>query len=56
MTKTSVTLAGTITEPAGSAATPATYQFEYGPTTAYGQSTPSATTTVTAAGATVTAR
>ena len=49
MTTTGVTLAGTIAEPAGSAATTVTYQFEYGTSTEYGATTPPATTTATRA-------
>ncbi len=56
VSKTAVTLTGTITEPAGSDATPADYQFEYGTSPTYGTTTPSATTTATSTGATVTAQ
>ena len=51
----SATVNGTITEPGGSAATTATYQFEYGTDTTYGTSSAAATTTVTATGAGVSA-
>ncbi len=49
------TVNGSIAEPAGSAATTASYQFEYGTATTYGASTAAATTTVTPAGASVSA-
>jgi hypothetical protein len=49
------TLTGTISEPAGSPSTPVSYSFQYGTTTAYGSSTPSATATVTPAGVSVSA-
>jgi streptogramin lyase len=44
------TLTGTISEPAGSAATAASYHFDYGISTAYGASTATATATATATG------
>ena len=56
VTKTAATLSGTISEQAGAAATPVTYHFDYGTTTNYGQSTPSATTTAMPAGVTVSAQ
>ena len=52
---TSVTVNGTISEPAGSSATSATYQFEYGTGTTYGTSTTPATATATPAGTSVSA-
>jgi virginiamycin B lyase len=55
VTKAGVTLSGTISEPAGSAATPVSYDFEYGTGTAYGASTASATATATPAGVSVSA-
>jgi virginiamycin B lyase len=56
VTTTGVTLTGTITEQAGAAATPTTYRFDYGTTTAYGDMTPCATTTVTPSGVVVSAQ
>lgn len=55
VTKEGSTLNGTISEPAASAATAASYHFEYGTSTAYGSSTGTASTTVTPAGASVSA-
>jgi virginiamycin B lyase len=55
VTKAGVTLSGTLSEPAGSAATPVSYDFEYGTGTAYGASTASATATATPAGVSVSA-
>ncbi len=46
---------GTISEPAGSAPTAVTYEFQYGTSTAYGSSTPSATATATPSGTSVSA-
>jgi hypothetical protein len=48
--KTSVTLAATISEPAGSPPTTVDYVFEYGTSSAYGSSTSSATATATSSG------
>jgi len=53
--KTSVTLAATISEPAGSPPTTADYSFQYGTSTAYGSSTIAANTTATASGVEVSA-
>jgi len=55
ITTTSATVSGTISEPAGSPATSATYQFQYGTDTTYGTSTAPATATVTPAGTSVSA-
>ena len=55
LSKSGATLSGTISEPAGSPSTPVSYSFQYGTTTAYGSSTPSATATVTPAGVSVSA-
>jgi streptogramin lyase len=53
--KTSVTLAATISEPAGSPPATADYSFQYGTSTAYGSSTIAATATVTVSGVSVSA-
>jgi hypothetical protein len=52
---TAATVSGTISEPAGSVSTSATYQFEYGTDTTYGTSTTAATAMVTPAGTVVSA-
>jgi virginiamycin B lyase len=55
LAKSSAMLAATISEPAGSLPTTVGYSFQYGISTAYGSSTPAATTTATASGVSVSA-
>jgi hypothetical protein len=55
LTKTTAQLTGAIAEPAGSASSSVSYFFDYGTTTAYGETTPTQTATVTPSGLTVSA-
>lgn len=55
VTSSSAVVAATLTVPSGDLAQPASYQFEYGPTTSYGSMTPTSATNATGSGTPVTA-